>query len=106
MVPWFSCTGWLTREGELTTATEILDADISHWAPGTRFYGTDDGRYFVVCVDITEAPEGSMIRIRKQPTVILYTDSSAVAEDMVPDFTSEPGTDHETACAAAGFTLE
>ena len=90
----------------MATATEIFDTDISHWAPGTKFYSTDDGRYFVVCVDVTEAPEGSMTRIRRQPTVILYTNEVAVAEDLVPDYIGQPGDSHETACAAAGFTLE
>lgn len=87
----------------MATATEVVDVPISHWAPGTRFYSTDDGRYFVVCVDESEAT-GSR-RIIRQPTVILYTDANAVAQDLEVDFTFDPGTTHESAVTAAGFSL-
>jgi len=89
----------------MATATEVTDVNLAHWAPGTRFYSTDDGRHFVVCVDETEAPPGSKLRIIKQPTVILYTDENAVATDLEVDFTFDPGTGHEDAVLAAGFDI-
>lgn len=88
----------------MTTATENPAVDISHWIPGTRFFDLSDGRHVVVCVDETELPAGGRIKVRRQPTTIFYTDANGVAEDLIPDFVSDPGTSCEAALQAAGFT--
>lgn len=86
----------------MTTATERTDVDLSGWPSGTKFYGTDDGTYFVVDADL--ADYGHM-RFVRRPTVILYCTETAGVTDLIADFEFDPGTTHEDAVRQAGFEL-
>lgn len=86
----------------MATATERADVDLGAWVPGTKFYSTDDGRYFVVDADLLDYAPFKVVR---RPTVILYCSETAGVTDLVPDFTFDPGTTHEDAVQLAGFEL-
>lgn len=89
----------------MTNAHEVTDLELYGWPAGARFFAADDGKYFVVTADLAEYPEQGNIKVVRQPTVILYTDSSAWPTDLTPDFTCDAGTDHAAAVAAFGYTL-
>lgn len=86
----------------MATATERTDVDLGAWIPGTKFYTTDDDRYFVVDADLTDYGK---LRVVRRPTVILYCTETAGVTDLIPDFEFDPGTTHEDAVRLAGFTL-
>lgn len=88
-----------------TTAMEVVGADLSNWAPGTRFFSASDGRHFVIDADLDEHPEDGNVRLVRRPTVVLYTTETAWPTDLTPDFVFDPGTTHEEAVALAGFEL-
>lgn len=86
----------------MATATERTDVDLGGWAPGTKFYSTDDDQHFVVDADLADYGSFKVVR---RPTVILYCTETAGVTDLVPDFTFDPGTSHEDAVHLAGFEL-
>ncbi|WPH57651.1 hypothetical protein [Mycobacterium phage WXIN] len=86
----------------MATATERTDVDLGAWVPGTKFYSTDDDRYFVVDADLVDYGH---FRVVRRPTVILYCTEAAGVTDLIPDFEFEPGTTHEDAVRRAGFDL-
>lgn len=101
----------------MPTATR-LDTDMSHWPAGSRHYAIDDGRHLAVCVDTgipTDAEgllnetlqllDGGVVRVVAQPTVIVECDAEGSATSLDRLFTCPPGTSHEDALAAAGFTV-
>ena len=90
----------------MATAVEILDADLSHWVPGTRFFSTDDDRWFVVDADMTEYPANSRVKFVRRPTAVLYCNPDATVTDLVPDYLFPAGTSPEEAVALMGLTLE
>lgn len=90
----------------MAVATEIMDVELSTWIGGVKFYGATDGKYFVVDADIAGPDRLGSSRIVRRPTVIYYTDSAAVTEDLTADFMFDPGTSHEEAVIAAGYQLE
>lgn len=87
------------------TATEIFDADLAHWVPGTRFFSTSDDRYFLVDADLTEYPNNK-ITYRRRQTAVLYCNADATVADLIPDHTFPAGTTPEEAIALLGYTLE
>ncbi len=87
------------------TANEIHDLDLSHWAPGARFFSTSDDKNFIVDADLTEYPSGATRFIRRE-TAVLYCNPDATVTDMVPDHTFPPGTTAEDAITGMGYTLE
>ena len=89
----------------MSTATELTNVDLAAWGPGARFYSGSDGKHFVVQADLADYSH-LLDTIVRQPTVILYTDANAHPEDLTVDFESPPGTTHEDALTAAGYTLE
>ena len=90
----------------MATATEIIDADLNHWVPGTRFFSTSDDQHFVVCSDLTNYPtRGAFTYIRRQ-TAVLFCTPEATVTDMTPDHTFPPGTTAEQAITQLGYTLE
>lgn len=86
----------------MATAVERTDVDLRGWAPGTRFYSTDDGQHFVVEADLEDY---GPFRVVRRPTVILYCTDTAGVTDLIPDFTFDPGTTHEDAVRLAGFAF-
>ena len=84
--------------------SEVTTVDLSHWAPGVKFYRAADGCYFVVSADLGAVKVGRRTRVRR-PTVVLYTDENAVPLDAEVDFVFDPGTSHEDAVGLAGFEL-
>lgn len=89
----------------MPSATELTDIDLAAWGPGARFFSATDGTYFVVQADLADYSH-LLDTIVRQPTTILYTDATAHPEDLTVDFESPPGTTHEDALVAAGYTLE
>ena len=88
----------------METATEILDADLGHWAPGSRMFSTSDDQHFVVDADLAEYPTG--IRIVRRETAVLYCNADGTVTDLTPDHTFPPGTTAEEAVAAMGYLIE
>ena len=89
----------------MKTATEILDADLNHWVPGTRFFSTSDGKYFVVDADTADYPRGPFTIIRRDTAVIDCTADATVISPISKQL-FPPGTSAEEAIAAMGYTLE
>lgn len=89
----------------MASVTEITDADLNNWIPGSRFFATSDGQYFIVDSDLTEYPEGKNTFIRR-PTLIFYCNPDATVTDMTPDHTFDPGTTAEEAIEELGYTLQ
>lgn len=88
----------------MATATEILDADLNHWVPGTRFFQTSDDTYFVVDADLTEYPD-NRVTYRRRQTAVLFCNADATVTDLVPDHLFPPGTTPEDAIAQLGYEL-
>lgn len=86
----------------MATATERTDVDLGSWAPGVKFYSTDDARHFIVDADLVDYGQ---LRVVRRPTVVLYCTETAAVTDLIPDFELDPGTTHEDAVRLAGFTL-
>ncbi len=83
---------------------EITNVDLSNWPNGTSFFSANNGQYFVVLSDLEERSQ-SRITIVRRPTVILYTDEKAFAENLTPDFSYPPGTVLSEALTLAGYEL-
>lgn len=105
---------------------QLMDTDMSMWAPGTRHYQTDDGHNFAVQVnaELTDAakvyvnqvleelgappidvPTPFRNRVTPQPTVIIECNADGGSIDLTPLHHFPPGTSHEYALVAAGYTL-
>ncbi len=89
----------------MATATEVLDVNLSHWIPGTRFFQTSDGQYLVIDADVAEYPNGR-VTYRRRQTAVLYCNLDATVTDLIPDHTFPPGTTAEDVIAQLGYTLE
>jgi hypothetical protein len=105
----------------MTTAV-LLDTDMSAWAPVTKHYQAGD-TYLAVTVDegLTHEVAGYVDQtltamgqpalqvgactILTSPTVILECLADGAPIDLTPDHVSPPGTSHEDALVAAGYTL-
>lgn len=85
--------------------TEIFDVDIANWAPGTRFFSSTDGLYFVVDADLTDYSELKNINVIRRNTVVLYCDETARPTDLTPDHIFSPGTTPEEAIQQMGYQL-
>lgn len=101
----------------------LLDTDMAHLGPGVRHYRTEDGQYLAVSVDagITQRAENTINEVTAAmglpslrsgaytispiPTVILACDEigQAATLDRLHEF--PPGTTHEEALEALGFTV-
>lgn len=88
----------------MLTATENLEFDLSHWAPGTRFFSTSDDKHMVVDADTTEYPTGPTKYIRRD-TAVLYCNPDATVTDLVPDHVFAPGTTAEQALQELGYEI-
>lgn len=89
----------------MATATEILDIDLNHWVPGTRFFHTSDDQYFVIDADTTDYPN-NRVNYRRRQTAVLFCNADATVTDLIPDHTFPAGTTPEEAIALLGYTLE
>lgn len=83
---------------------EVTDADISNWVPGSRFFATDDGKYFVVDADLSPAPRFVANVIRRN-TCVFYCTETAGITDLIPDFECDPMTSAERAVELMGYEL-
>ena len=85
---------------------EILNADLAHWAPWTRFFGTSDQppQYFVIDAD-TLPPPGWVSTVIRRPTCVLYCTDTAGVTDLNPDHCFAPETTPEEAVALMGYEL-
>jgi hypothetical protein len=86
------------------TAWEVPDADLSAWVPGTRFFATNDDKYFVIDADLTEVP-GWITTVIRRRTAVFYCTSNAGVTDLDADFEYPEGTTPEQAVKAMGYTL-
>ena len=90
----------------MTAVNEIFNINMDHWIPGTRFFKTDDDKYFVVDADLAEYPTPPSIKFIRRNTVVLFCDENAVAIDSVPYQVFEQGDTAETVISKMGYTLE
>lgn len=89
----------------MPVATEQTGTDLAGWVPGTKFYGADDGKFFVISADLSPIGDTSTLTQVQRPTVLLFTDGNAWASDLSVDFEAAPGTPHQGLLAEAGYTL-
>lgn len=89
----------------MINATEIFDADLNHWIYGTRFFKTDDNKYFVVDADTSDYQDNAGVKFIRRPTVVLYCTESASVTDLIPDHSFPPGTTAEEAISQLGYQL-
>lgn len=82
-----------------------IEANVPGWGNGSNFYGTDDGHYFVVTVDLHPYSTGWITYIPFS-TLIILTDQNVRSDDLGAEWTFAPGTTHEEAIALAGFALQ
>lgn len=87
----------------MSTATEVLDVDITNWAPGCRMFVAGSVCY-IVDADLTEYPSGANTFIRRQ-TSVFECDATGHVSDLTPDFVYAPGTTAEDAITQLGYTL-
>lgn len=83
---------------------EILDADISHWAPWVRFFGTSDGKHFVIDADLLPPP-GWVTTVIRRPTAVLYCTETAGVTDLNPDHCFPPETTCEQVIGLLGYHM-
>lgn len=89
----------------MATVTEILDADMNAWIPGTRFFKTENDDYFVIDADLGQYPDNLKNYIQRS-TCVLYCNPDATVTDLTPDFVFDPGTTPEDAIQQMGHTLD
>jgi hypothetical protein len=89
----------------MAAVTEVLDADLSQWVPGTRLFSTSEGQYFVIDADLGDYPIGPNTWIRRA-TVVLYCNPDGTVSGLTPDHVFPPGTTAEDAISDLGHTLE
>ena len=91
---------------------------MSPWGAGVEHYRLDDGSHVAVSVDVgpNERAQqfiaetlgvigGTIHRYDIEPTVIIACDEAGVATSLDRLHTFPPGTSHEDALAAAGYTM-
>lgn len=86
------------------TCWEVVDADLSNWVPGCRFFATSDDRYFVIDADTTDYP-GWITTVIRRRTAVFYCTSTAGVTDMDADYEFPEKTTPEQAVALMGLTL-
>lgn len=83
---------------------EVVEADLNNWVPGSRFFATSDGKYFVVDADLMPAP-GFVSNVIRRNTCVFYCTETAGVTDLIPDFECDPMTPAEEAVALMGYEL-
>ena len=83
---------------------EYLNADLNHWAPWVRFFGTSDDKHFIIDADLDPPPAWVTTVIRRK-TAVFWCSENAGVTDLNADFEFPPETTAEQAIAQMGYEL-
>jgi hypothetical protein len=89
----------------MVNVQEIFGVDLAHWIAGVRFFGTDDGRFFIIDSDVADYPSGRNLIFVRRETSVLFCNADGSVTDLIPDHMFPPGTTCAEAIAEIGFNL-